>query len=225
MRSRAQAHNQAPRQPVPNTGPADETATVRPVDDEFSYPDVADLVKVYIVPIPMIERDRGRQPAPPPDQSVGDDFQVGYVQWRILSAENLGYELSANNDRRTTDERFVQVRFQFLNVGSGPLEYDGGPLRKRKGVPLRDRSGPRICAYYLECTNGAIPDGPHYPKDFVPECRRIVTASGGRGEDGGPTSLKPNISTTICITSSMRSMLMRLNLVLLWQANWDQGQV
>ena len=40
--------NQAPRQSGPNAGPADEIATVRPVDDGFSYPDVADLVTVYI---------------------------------------------------------------------------------------------------------------------------------------------------------------------------------
>ena len=109
--------NQAPRQSVANTGPADETATVRPVDDGFSYPDVADLVKVYIVQVPMVERDRG-----------GSQPQSRIFNWRelsswrramahVLSAESLGHELSANNDRRTTDERFVQVRFQFLECG------------------------------------------------------------------------------------------------------------
>ena len=43
--------NQAPRQSAANIGPADGMAPVRPVDDEFSYPDVAALVKVSIKPI------------------------------------------------------------------------------------------------------------------------------------------------------------------------------
>ena len=55
---------QAPRQSVANTGPSDVNATVRPVDDESEYPDIADLVRVYIVLVPMVERDQGRQPSP-----------------------------------------------------------------------------------------------------------------------------------------------------------------
>ena len=43
--------NQALRQSAANIGPADGMATVHPVDDEFSYPDVAALVKVSIMPI------------------------------------------------------------------------------------------------------------------------------------------------------------------------------
>ena len=50
--------NQAPRQLVSNTGPADELATVREVNDGFSYPEVSELVRVYIVQVPMVERDR-----------------------------------------------------------------------------------------------------------------------------------------------------------------------
>ena len=84
--------NQAPRQSVANTGPADETAAVRPVDDEFSYPEVADLVKVYIVPIPMIERDRGRQPAPLQTIQLGMSFKLetcnGAFSLRRISAMN-----------------------------------------------------------------------------------------------------------------------------------------
>ena len=57
--------NQAPRQSDENVGPADEIATVHPVDDKFQYPEIANLVRVYIVPVPMVERDRGRQPSIP----------------------------------------------------------------------------------------------------------------------------------------------------------------
>ena len=179
--------NQAPRQSVANTGPADETAAVRPVDDEFSYPEVADLVKVYIVPIPMIERDRGRQAAPNPDYSIGENFQVGDVQWRILSAENLGHELSANNDRRTTDDRFVQVRFQFLNVGSDPWKFEAV-----KDLPLRDSQG-RVYEHYRV---PGIPT-PHYPKEFIADGEECF----GNWWFGRwrPFELKPNISTT-CTT-------------------------
>ena len=179
--------NQAPRQSVANTGPADEMATVRPVDDGFSYPDVADLVKVYILQVPMVERDRGRQQAPNPDYSIGENFQVGDVQWRILSAENLGHELSANNDRRTTDERFVQVRFQFLNVGSDPLEFEAV-----EDLPLRDSQG-RVYVHYRV---PGIPT-PHYPKEFIAGDEECF----GRWWLGKwrPFELKPNISTT-CTT-------------------------
>ena len=45
--------NQAPRQADPNTGPADGMATVHPVDDGFTYPDVAALVRVSIEPVMM----------------------------------------------------------------------------------------------------------------------------------------------------------------------------
>ena len=41
--------HQAPRQSGANAGPADEVAAVRPVDDGFAYPEIADLVNVYIV--------------------------------------------------------------------------------------------------------------------------------------------------------------------------------
>ena len=179
--------NQAPRQSVANTGLADETAAVRPVDDEFSYPDVADLVKVYIVQVPMVERDRGRQPAPNPDYSIGENFQVGDVQWRILSAENLGHELSANNDRRTTDDRFVQVRFQFLNVGSDPWKFEAV-----KDLPLRDSQG-RVYEHYRV---PGIPT-PHYPKEFIADGEECF----GNWWFGRwrPFELKPNISTT-CTT-------------------------
>ena len=47
--------NQAPRQPGPNSGPDDEMETVHAVDDGFSYPDVAALVKVTIEPVMMAD--------------------------------------------------------------------------------------------------------------------------------------------------------------------------
>ena len=180
--------HQAPRQSDTNVGPADEVATVRPVDDEFEYPAIADLVNVYIVRVPMIERDRGRQTGPPPDNSIGEDFQVGDVQWRVLSAQNLGHELKNDSgDNRTTDERFIQVRFQFLNVGSDALEFEA-----IENLPLRDSQGRAYEHYRVP----GIPF-PHYPTEFIKdgeECfgRRWL----GRWR---PFSLKPNILTT-CTT-------------------------
>lgn len=42
--------DQAPRQSAPDTG-ADENGVVRPVDDEFDYPSVADVISVTLTPI------------------------------------------------------------------------------------------------------------------------------------------------------------------------------
>lgn len=41
--------NQAPRQSGPNTGP-DEAGIVRPADDGFTYPDVADVIQLTVLP-------------------------------------------------------------------------------------------------------------------------------------------------------------------------------
>ena len=180
--------NQAPRQSVANTGPSDENATVRPVDDESEYPDIADLVRVYIVPVPMVERDRGRQPASPPDNSIGEEFQVGDVQWRVLSAHNLGHELkNEKGDRQTTDERFIQVRFQFLNVGSDPLDFEAV-----EDLPLHDNQGRAHMHYRVP----GIPT-PHYPKEFIADDEECF----GRWWLGRwlPFVLKPNRLTT-CTT-------------------------
>ena len=49
--------NQAPRQPAPNTGPADEDNTVRLVNDIYSYPAVTELVRVTIEPAEMMEQE------------------------------------------------------------------------------------------------------------------------------------------------------------------------
>ena len=186
--------NQAPRQPRPNTGPEDNVTKVRVVDDGFSYPDAAEIVNVYIVKVPKIRRDLGRQPVPPPDHSTNEVFRVGDVQWRVLSAQNLGHELSnEKGDRQTTAERFVNVRFEFLNLGSDPLEFDGGPLRNRKGVPLRDSQG-REYPYYLVPIRFR-PDGP--PHDHVPideNCYGEWSLTGWK-----PYILKPNAPTTCSI--------------------------
>ncbi len=180
--------NQAPRQSDENVGPADEIATVRPVDDEFEYPEIADLVNVYIVHIPMIERDRGRQPAPSPDHSLGESFQVGDVQWRVLSSESLGHELkNEKGDRQTTDERFIQVRFQFLNVGSDPLDFEAV-----EDLPLHDNQGRAYMHYRVP----GIPI-PHYPKEFIADDEECFGWWWlGRWQ---PFVLKPNILTT-CTT-------------------------
>ena len=180
--------NQAPRQSVANTGPSDENATVRPVNDESEYPDIADLLRVYIVLVPMVERDQGRQPSPPPDNSIGEEFQVGDVQWRVLSAHKLGHELkNQKGDRQTTDERFTQVRFQFLNVGSDPLVFEA-----IEDLPLHDSQGREYEHYRVP----GIPTA-HYPKEFIADDEECF----GRWWFGRwqPFLLKPNILTT-CTT-------------------------
>jgi len=45
--------NQAQRQGSPNTGPADPNSNVRPVDDGFTYPPVANVIRVAIAPKPF----------------------------------------------------------------------------------------------------------------------------------------------------------------------------
>ena len=133
---------QAPRQSNTNTGPKDEDTTVRPADDGFNYSTVAESVRVYIAQVPMFERNKGGPPIPSPDFSMGDEFQVGNVKWRVLSAEDLGHEIKTQNDRQTTSERFIRVRFQFLNVGSDPLEFEAV-----KDLPLLDSEG-RVYVHY-----------------------------------------------------------------------------
>ena len=200
--------NQAPRQPRPNTGPDDIVTTVRVVDDEFSYPDVTDIVKVYIVQVPMIRRDQGKESVSPPNHSIDEIFRVGDVQWRVLSAENLGHELTNDKGNRlTTDERLVQVRFEFLNLGSDQLEFDGGPLRNRKGVLLRDGQA-RKYPYYLVPRTGR-PDGP--PHDFVPESENCY----GKWSWGiwKPYILKPNSPTTCSIIYEVNVDALDLTLV------------
>ena len=180
--------HQAPRQSDANVGPADDVAAVRPVDDGFAYPEIAGLVNVYIVRVPMIERDQSRQPSPPPDYSIGEEFQVGDVQWQVLSAQNLGHELKNDGgDNRTTDERFIQVRFQFLNVGSDPVEFEA-----IETLPLHDSQGREYRHYRVP----GIP-APHYPKEFMEDDEECF----GRRSFGRwrPFTLKPNILTT-CTT-------------------------
>ena len=191
--------NQAPRQSDDNTGPADIVANVRPVDDGFSYPEISNLVRVYIVQVPMVERDRGREPVPIPDNSIGERFQVGDVQWRVLTAEYQSPKArNEGNDSLISDERFVLVRFEFLNLGSEPSEFDGGPKRKRKGVPLRDGQD-REYPYYLEPRTGR-PDGP--PHDFVPESENCYGQWTWRG--WRPFVLKPNTPTTCLVIYEVR---------------------
>ncbi len=178
---------QAPRQSNTNTGPKDEDRTVRPADDGFNYSTVAESVRVYIAQVPMFERNKGGPPIPSSDYSLGDEFQVGNVKWRVLSAEELGHEIKTQNDRQTTSERFIRVRFQFLNVGSDPLEFEA-----IKDLPLRDSEG-RVYVHYR------IPAllGEEYPKDFIEDDEECF----GRRVFGTwrPFILKPNISTS-CAT-------------------------
>ena len=186
--------NQVPRQPNRNTGPADEMGFVRPIDDGFSYPDVTDLVKIYIVPVPMAERDRGRQFVSPPDHSIGESFRVGDVQWQAISAENLGHVVNnGKGDSLITDERFVLLRFKFLNLGSDPMEFDGGPLRNRKGVLLRDSRESEYPYYRVPRTG--LPDQP--PHEYVPKSENCYGEWTWRG--WRPYILKPNTPTTCSV--------------------------
>ena len=188
--------NQAPRQRAPNSGPPDGDPSVRPVDDGFSYPEITDLVKVYIVPVPTVERGGEQEPRPRADAEIGDMLQVGNVRWRALSAEYLGHEIKkvkdASDDILTTDERFVLVRFWFKNAGSDPLEFDGGQ-RNRTGTPLRDGQG-REFTYYRK-HRAARPDDP--PHDYVPESENCYGRWTWRG--WRPFVLKPNAPTTCSV--------------------------
>lgn len=176
--------NQSPRQPAANSGPADEMVTVRPVDDGFSYPAVANLVQVYIEPISMLERDQGQRRVPAPNHSSGETFRVGDVEWRVHSETDLGHELSAGNNRHTTDERFVQLRFHFLNTGSDPLEFEAV-----NDLALRDGQGRTYMHYRVP----GIP-APHYPREYIGDDEECF----GRSWFGRltPFVLKPNSPTT-----------------------------
>ena len=184
--------SQSSRQSDLNAGSANDKEG-RSINDGFSYPNIADLVKVSIVPDLMVDRDEGRQLPPPADHQIGKIFQVGDVQWQVHSAQILGDKLIAKKEMLTTDERFVLVRFSFLNLGSDPVEFDGGP-RNRKGVPLRDDQG-REYTYYLEPRIGR-PDNP--PHDYVPEDENCYGK--WRFERWWrPFELKPNSPTTCSI--------------------------
>ena len=176
-----------PRQSNANTGPKDGDTTVRPADDGFNYPTVAESVRVYIAQVPMFERNKGGPPTPSSDFSIGDDFQVENVKWRVLSAENIGHEIKVQDDRQTTSERFIRVRFQFLNVGSDPLEFEAV-----KDLPLLDSEGREYVHYRVP---GLIGEG--YPKDFIGDDEECF----GRRWLGTwrPFILKPNTLKT-CAT-------------------------
>ena len=134
--------NQAPRQLSANIGPKDENATVRPADASLDFPTVVETVRVYVVQVPTVERNRDSLQTPASDFRIGDDFKVGDVEWRMLSAENLGHEIKSRNDQQTTNERFIRLRFQFLNVGSDPLEFEA-----IRDLPLQDSAG-RVYVHY-----------------------------------------------------------------------------
>lgn len=176
--------NQAPRQLSANIGPKDENATVRPADASLDFPTVVETVRVYVVQVPTVERNRDSLQTPASDFRIGDDFKVGDVEWRMLSAENLGHEIRFRNDQQTTNERFIRLRFQFLNVGSDPLEFEA-----IRDLPLQDSAG-RVYVHYR--IQGLL--GEEYPKDFInddEECfgRRVLGV-------WRPFILKPNTLTT-----------------------------
>ena len=73
----------------------------------------------------------------------------------------------------------------------GPLEYDGGQLRNRKGVLLRDNQGGEY-PYYLVPRTGRPDDPPH---DYVTKAENCYGKWTWRG--WRPFILKPN-TPTIC---------------------------
>jgi hypothetical protein len=175
---------QAPRQQSANSGPKDDDATVRPADAGLYAPAVVESVRVYVVHVPTIERNRDSLQTQASDFSIGDGFQIGDVEWRVLSAENLGHEIRSQNDKQTTSERFISLRFQFLNVGSDPLEFEAV-----RDLPLQDSTG-RVYVHYR--IQGPLRK--EYPKDFINDEEHCF----GRRVLGvwRPFILKPNALTT-----------------------------
>lgn len=176
--------NQGPRQLGVNTGPKDEDPVVRPAVAGPNFPTIIESVRVYVVQVPTVERNRDSLQTQAPDFSIGDEFQIGDVEWRMLSAENLGHEIKSQNNQKTTNERFIRLRFQFLNVGSDPLEFEA-----IRDLPLQDRAG-RVYVHYR--IQGLLRE--EYPKDFInddEECfgRRVLGV-------WRPFILKPNALTT-----------------------------
>ena len=87
--------NQAPRQSGANTGPADEMATVRVVDDGFTYPDVSALVKVTIEPVMMVGDDEMMEEKD--DMMAGDAMsgeitlmEDGPTPYTVVAGDSLG---------------------------------------------------------------------------------------------------------------------------------------
>lgn len=183
--------NQAPKQANANSGSVDEETNVRRITEGTGFPVVKEVVKVYIVQVPMVDRSRINQVGIDPAHSVGDTFQVGRVQWRVLAAKHLGSQIkNGEGDFLFTDDRFVLVRFQILNLGSDPVELDGGSRNKR-GVPLLDNQGREYPYFLVPETFGR--DDP--PREYVPEDEDCYgDYSWGRWR---PFVLKPNIPT-IC---------------------------
>lgn len=190
--------HQATRQPSADIGPDDMIEVVRPVDDGFGYAEVPNLVRVTIVPILVVNRDHGRVLRLSPDYSLGERFRIGDVQWRALSAEYLGHELrNQAGDRQSTDGRYVKVRFEFLNLGSDPLEFEAV-----EDLHLRDNEGRthehfRVSVFPLS----------RYPREFIEDNEECF---------GGwlPYVLKPNILTTCTTIFEVRVDATDLHLVL-----------
>ena len=104
-------------------------------------------------------------PTPLPPCPLGENVQVGDVHWCVLAAEDLGHELRNNGDSKTTEGRFILVRFQFQNLGRAPLKFWYGPSRDTRGAPLRDGQGGEF-RYYL-VPQRFRPDRP--PLEFIPD--------------------------------------------------------
>ena len=62
-------------------------------------------------------------------EQTATTVDVGHVRWRILAAEHLGNQIEFEDETDTTLGGFVSVRFEFLNLSSDPLKFDGGYIR------------------------------------------------------------------------------------------------
>jgi len=94
--------NQAPRQSGANTGPADGMATVHVVDDDFTYPEVAALLKVTIDIVMMADDDKmmgekDEMMSDKDDMMAGDAMmdsialmEDGATPYTVVSGDTLG---------------------------------------------------------------------------------------------------------------------------------------
>lgn len=75
-------------------------------------------------------------PAPPSLPAVGVDVMAGSIRWKILSAENMGSELTSDNqfvDPKRTTGKYIKIVFEVENRGSDSASYGHFDLVDRQG--------------------------------------------------------------------------------------------
>ena len=71
------------------------------------------------------------EPLPTPLPQIGDEVTLGELRWRVAKAENLGSELTSDNqfiEPKTTAGKFVAVYFDVENLGKDPTSFLGVDL-------------------------------------------------------------------------------------------------